>query len=162
MQLRLKSNTEGTRGRGFWKFNTSLLRDITYVEQINRVLDDKIHNLNNMDDKGLMWDTIKMLITSHTINYASYKAKQRREYEVTIQKEIVGLMDKMHDNPDDDTKLQYYTNIKELELINNERTKGHQIRAHAMHIECNERNSKYFPNKEKTSSTSKKYNNNRT
>jgi hypothetical protein len=50
---------------------------------------------------------------------------------------------------DEDVKQEFTMVAKELEAINNEKTRGNQIRARAMHIECNEKNSAYFFNKEK-------------
>jgi hypothetical protein len=39
---------------------------------------------------------------------------------------------------------------KEIEFINNDKTRGQQIRAKCLHIELNEQSSKYFLSKEKS------------
>jgi hypothetical protein len=117
---------------------------------INETLKNELNNYDNMNDKGLMWDTIKMLVRSNTISYASNKAKKLREYEETIKNELNKITAKLEENADDDLQQQFTTNTKELEQINNQRTRGQQIRARAMHIEFNEKNSKYFLNKEKS------------
>jgi hypothetical protein len=38
-----------------------------------------------MNNKGLKWDTLKMLVRSNTINYASNKARELRRYEESIK-----------------------------------------------------------------------------
>ena len=53
--------TDEARGRGFWKFNTSLLHDIDYVNEIKQcinkvVTDDCI--IQNMDP-CTFWDFLK-------------------------------------------------------------------------------------------------------
>jgi exonuclease III len=79
VHLQISSENENKRGRGFWKLNTSLLRDNNYIKLINELIDKETPNLNKLEDKGLMWDTFKMLIRSSTISYASNKAKKTRE-----------------------------------------------------------------------------------
>ena len=67
---------------------------------------------------------------------------------ISLKNELEKLQEQLANNPNDGVQQHYFTNIKELELINNERTRGAQIRAHALHVELNETNSKYFLNKE--------------
>ena len=50
----------------------------------------------------------------------------------------------MAENPQNNVKQEYTTAVKELELVNNEKTKGAQIRSKCLHIDCNEYNTKYF------------------
>jgi hypothetical protein len=70
-----------------------------------------------------------MLIRSNTISYASNKAKKLREHEENIKNELNEITTKLEQQPDDDIKQHYFTNIKELEQINNEKTRGQQVRA---------------------------------
>jgi exonuclease III len=148
IQLRLTCPNVSPKGRGLWKLNVSLLKDKEYVKGINALLSKKIIQYNKFEDKGLVWDLVKMDIRSHTISYATFKAKQTREYEKLLQDELKDIEQDLADNPTDDTKAQYHTNIKELEKINNEKTRGSQIRARATHIQYNEKNSTYFFQKE--------------
>jgi hypothetical protein len=101
-----------------------------------------------MNNKGLKWDVIKMQIRSNTISYTSFKSKEKKLYEEKLKRELNELEEKLANNPDEDVQQHYFTNIKELEQINNERTKGRQLRAHALHVEFNEKNSEYFYKKE--------------
>jgi exodeoxyribonuclease-3 len=146
--LQLESTNNPKRGRGFWKFNVSLLKDKDYVDKINSLIELETEKNRGIKDKGLKWDFIKMAIRSETISYASYKAKQAREMEKRLKEELDVLQKQIAENPSNDIEQHYYTNLKELELLNNEKTRGTQIRARALHIELNEKNSRYFLKKE--------------
>jgi hypothetical protein len=148
VELILSGIEQNNKGRGFWKLNTSLLKDKDYVNKINATLDEEIENHKNMQNRSLAWDTIKMQIRSASISYATYKAKKTREYEKQLKMELDKLEKKMSTMPNEDIKLEYYTNQKELEQINNQQARGQQIRARALHIEYNEKNSEYFYKKE--------------
>jgi hypothetical protein len=149
VHLKLKPNAHNKKGRGFWKFNTSLLRDSKYVSKINELLDTETAN-NKMENKGLLWDTIKMKIRGMTISYASYKAKQTRLIEKEIVNRLTTVEKLISENPNENNKQELLTLKKELESINNDRTIGAQMRARATHIELNEKNNAYFLNKEKS------------
>ena len=81
ISIRILNETANTPGHGFWKLNTSLLKDPKYIDLINKVLDAKIIKYNTLADKGLCWDTI--------ISYSSYKAKLKGEYEADLLKEVI-------------------------------------------------------------------------
>jgi hypothetical protein len=80
VELNIMSMQETTRGRGFWKLNVSLLKDKEFIDIINDVLDKGKNKYRNMEDKGLVWDTVKMEVRSAIISYSAYKAKQSKKY----------------------------------------------------------------------------------
>ena len=55
------------KGKGFWKFNTSLLKDIEYVNLINNIIDESIVKYNNLENKALAWDLTKCEIRGKTM-----------------------------------------------------------------------------------------------
>ena len=66
VNLELVGTDTNTRGRGFWKLNTSLLNDPDYVRRINELIDNSIMVImenNKCVNKGLMWDFIKMKVS---------------------------------------------------------------------------------------------------
>jgi exonuclease III len=58
-----------TRGRGFWKFNTNLLHDKTYVNEIKNIIINQETELSKYDDKGLIWEIVKLKIRSFSMTY---------------------------------------------------------------------------------------------
>jgi exonuclease III len=63
------------RGRGFWKFNTSLLHDDVYVKEIKNIVKNSRDKYQHLEDKGLVWEIIKSDIRSFTIPYTVQKKK---------------------------------------------------------------------------------------
>ena len=66
------------RGRGFWKFNTSLLID--YVNLIKSEIKGTIEQNQNLDPM-LLSDFLKCHIRGTTIAYSSTKSKKKRKRE---------------------------------------------------------------------------------
>ena len=68
--------TENTKGNGYWKLNTELLKNKDYIEQIREIIERLSHEHN---DVIMRWELIKMTIRGHTIQYATRKklSKQR-------------------------------------------------------------------------------------
>ena len=66
------------RGRGFWKFNNSLLREPDYMERIKQTLHDCQLKYSDLQNKSLKWDTIKCEIRATTISYAAFRSKQKK------------------------------------------------------------------------------------
>jgi hypothetical protein len=100
------------RGRGYWKFNTSLLRYVDYVSFINKVIDEQIVKYENNLNKGLVWDTIKMEIRSCTISFASHKKWKNKKYEHNLRIEMDEIVERLAKNPDKNTIIPYITVIK--------------------------------------------------
>ena len=78
------------RGRGFWKFNKTLLEDINFVEEVKSMIVNTIKD-NEGTDSILLWDTVKCMIRGVCIRYG---AKKKREYKcmvTTLTKEIGDL-----------------------------------------------------------------------
>ena len=48
------------RGRGFWKLNLSLLKDINYVNRVNEELKNLKEQSKDFENKSLFWDFCKM------------------------------------------------------------------------------------------------------
>ena len=57
--LHFKSNETQPRGRGFFKFNTLLLKDRKYVEMIKQEIMEFTESNKNLENKGLLWDCLK-------------------------------------------------------------------------------------------------------
>ena len=78
--------------QGFWKFNSSLLKDDNYVNALRKNIDLFKAKYENVEDTGLKWDLIKMEIRGFTVKYAKTKAKRRKNEELTLQNKINELL----------------------------------------------------------------------
>ena len=73
------SESELPRGPGFWKFNNSLLSDTNYVELLTFKIPTFAKKHEQVNDKGLYWEMIKMEISAFTIAFSKKKAKRKRD-----------------------------------------------------------------------------------
>jgi len=130
------------RGRGFWKFNCSLLKDNKYVEKIKQTLASCAIKYNNFMNKSLLWDVIKCEVRSETISYATWKSKERKKQGVELDKNLQELEKNLNNGLN---VYEEYLNAKqELEAFNNDIAKGSFIRSRVRFIEENEKCSKFF------------------
>ena len=90
------------KSKGLWKFNNSLLKDIDFLNLINKKIEDikiqyalpvyKTENIGNISNDiiqftindQLFLETLLMEIRGKTISYSSYKKKERDKREREI------------------------------------------------------------------------------
>lgn len=100
---------EFIKGKGFWKFNNSLLTDKDYINIIKKLLNniicqyschvynkESISTIRNEDlcltiNDQLFLDTLLMEIRGKTISYASYKKKKQNQRKLKLEKEITEI-----------------------------------------------------------------------
>ena len=137
------------RGRGFWKFNASLLQDENYVtlvrETINNIGETFVDKLN----PNVFWDFLKCKIRSLTIEYSIKKSKERKLRERILSNELRVLEDQYSSNSEQNVKVKLEICKQELENLYQFKTEGHIIRSRANWVENGERNTNYFINLEK-------------
>ena len=78
-----------TKGNGFWKFNSSLIKDHMYVSQIKHLarsfLSNDIPNIN------AQWQLLKYEIRKFTVDYTKRIARQRRIQQAYLESELKKL-----------------------------------------------------------------------
>ena len=79
------------RGPSYWKLNNSLLKDISYVNKINQVIEEESDNCSKLGPQ-LGWDYIKIKIRDKTIEHSRMKTSQRKNemQELRLNKTIRG------------------------------------------------------------------------
>ena len=147
--LKLVSSQDGQRGRGLWKFNTSLLADKDFVNHITNLIQDLKEQYSTVENHSLKWELIKMDLRHACIEFSKQKAKMTQKIENDLKKTLETL-NKELDATSNDEILQRFNETKaELERINAIKTEGYKIRSKAEIIEQNEKGTKYFLNLEK-------------
>ena len=137
------------RGIGLLKFNSNLLSDIDYVEYMKGILTMHSKSLNDMTNKSMKWELIKMEIRKAPTTYSKTQAYFNKEYENNLVSEydaITKLIEKQHTEVLEERLLEVKSKIEKFNAI---KAEGQRIRAKAMHIEQNERSTKYFLSLEK-------------
>ena len=123
MHLQAKVKQQN-RGPGFWKFNSSLLRDEAYVDELRKNVKLYKAKYESIDDKCLK-PLIKMEIRGFTVKYTKVKAKRRKNDELILQNKINDLQLKLESNPNNSQYLNdLYAAKLSLQKIINFKTKG--------------------------------------
>ena len=149
------------KGKGLWKFNNSLLKDIEYVKTINKcinrvkeqymipiydiqfLLNNDLNDVQFTISDQLLLETLLIEIRGKTISYSAYKKKQSILNEQTLIEEIGKLEEAaiVNINQLDEKKT-------ELENIRKEKMQGIMVRARVRWAEEGEKPTKYFCNLE--------------
>lgn len=149
------SNISTQRGRGLWKFNSSLLGDADYVNITNELIENLKTDTESFTDAQTKWDYFKYKIMGHTIKYSTEKLKERRKLKKNLERDIETVEQELNINATD-SKLQLYNSLKsELEKILEMETRGAIMRSRVDWAEAGEKNTKYFLNLEKKNAIDK-------
>ena len=72
----------------FWKINSSLLNDPSYVQMIREKLPEWTNKIQFCDDLRVVWHRLKYNIRKESISYSKTKAHERREKIKTIEQKL--------------------------------------------------------------------------
>lgn len=155
------------KGKGMWKFNTSLLNDIEYSKAIEKLITEiklryalpvyNAENINNIPNSEiefiindqLFLEVLLMEIRGETISYATHRNKERQQNYNTLLEEIDALEGRGEFNELLENKK------KQLEAIREYKLKGAALRSRTKWVLEGEKPTKYFCNLENRNFTCK-------
>lgn len=144
--------TNEPKGPGFWKFNTSLLKDHEYNELICNIISNESETYVNVNS-ALKWELIKQSIRSASMNFSKQTAKKRRQKESVLLKKITTLEKHYYISHSPILFQELKQARNELDLIYDFKLHGIIIRSRARWVEQGEKNTAYFLNLEKRNKT---------
>ena len=170
--LDLVFNYANERGRGYWKFNNSLLKDKNYIQivkdTISEVKSTYTTNNNNEIPKveqtefsindQLFLETLLLMIRGSTIKYSSFKKKQQQQDELKLEQEIKIMETEVNANfinMSDETLNNLEAKKAKLNDIQKEKIEGMMLRSRSRYEDLGEKPTRYFFNLEKRNYTSK-------
>ena len=108
----------------------------------------------NIDaNPNTLWELFKGAIRNETIKFVTAKKKKKNENETNLKHEIETIEAKLHKlkgiKEIEDTQTNLKDKKQELDEIIDNKINGIMIRAEALNVEYNDKNSKYFSNLEK-------------
>jgi len=103
--LGIELKSEVIRGPGTWKFNNSLLEDENYVILINFIYPQILEKYNEVEDKQLLWELIKVEIRCRTITYSKNKRRELKKREISLQQSLQELDHKLCNSGNLDQEL---------------------------------------------------------
>jgi hypothetical protein len=150
------NNESSTRGRGFWKFNASLLYDKEYVQMIKEVIKQNAQCLDNLPDKGLKWEMIKLKIRSATIPYSCKKKKEINKLETDLNNRLSELQLLIDSQSASELEQEeFYHTKNDLEQIEKHKAAGIILRSKATWVEDGEKCTAFFLSLEKKNYSNK-------
>ena len=151
LTLSLVLQKDHARGKGLWKFNSSLLQDNDYQELVRDTIKEGLEDSKNLESKELTWDYLKCRIRTMTISFSMKKKKANTKHLAALEKKLSILEALLNTTPSIDNQNEYLEAKKEVESIHDDIARGHMIRSRCKFIEEYERPTKYFLNLEKAS-----------
>ena len=129
------------RTKGFWKFNSSLIKDQKCINKIR----DLIRNFDTKNDSNfsrqLKGEFLKYEISKFTIHYSKGLAKERKKKILNLERELK----KLEISLDDPNKLGKYNTIKNaLDAIYDHIAEGIRIRSKCNWYEHGKKSAKVF------------------
>ena len=151
LKLSLKTGNKHEKGRGFWKFNSSLLHDPVYVDKIKNVIRETAQNYEGLEDKRMLWEIIKLEIRTQTIPYCVMNERQKEKTERDLNKKFTTLFEIVNSGARIEKETwQEFSQVKlQLDNLERERARGVIIRSKAQWVEEGEKNTSYFLRLEK-------------
>ena len=87
-----------SRGRGYWKLNSSVLEDEDYIKELNDARKTWVLELDDISDKRMKWEYLKYKIRDFTICKCKAKKKKERDKEELLQGKLIDLKHKQEEN----------------------------------------------------------------
>ena len=144
VSLNLTSIPYETRGRGYWKFNSSLLNDNTYVDNMKALIEEWNINYDYIDDKNVKWELIKYEIRKFTISYSSKKKRDETLELETLHLRLDELEKQLGNSPNNNILNEYNEYKSRINEIEDHRAQGSIIRSKIDWLEKGEKSTKFF------------------
>jgi exonuclease III len=148
-----------TRGKGLWKFNSTLTKEEKLKDQIRETIKNTLSDNPNTED-GLLWDVLKCQIRGTCLSYASYKNKNKKNNMNKLEKDIKTTEEERQAMIIENKNLEMVEERLEalkndLNMIIEEQTAGSALRGKISWYEEGDKASKLFLNLEKTKGEAK-------
>ncbi len=130
LKLEFSNNTNNNIGKGLWKFNSSLLHDHTYVQNIKSIILESSIKYKYLEDKAMVWELVKLDIRTFTLPYTIKKKNEQKILETNLNKRYLELHNIVQSNTASDLEKEEYDTVKnEIEIIECHKARGAIIRS---------------------------------
>ena len=114
--ISLSSDNSDNNGRGLWIYNSSLVYDEFYVENMKKLITKINTSSEFLEDAEMKWEFLKYKIRKFTIDYSKTAAKIRKQHKTDLEQKIKNL----DNNLTSEENRKFYNHHKsELETIYN-------------------------------------------
>ncbi len=149
ISMHVKHIATEKRGNSYWKFNSSLIEDDEYREQISNVIEECKGQYEDICDKRVVWELLKYEIRKFTMSYSSKKKMDKRYAEDKNLRELKLLEMELEINSSEELQLKVDKLRNDIEIFERERAKGAILRSKVKWFEEGEKSTKFFFDLEK-------------
>ena len=135
-------------GPSYWKFNASFLQDENYIELINTEYPKWLTKFSEVLDKRVLWDLVKYRIRQTTIKYSKQIAKNHKSQLHTCKQNLKQCEENCSLDPSEENIAKMDTAKNEYYALCEHIIQGKIVRSRISWYEKDEKNSKYFLNRE--------------
>ena len=138
------------RGKGYWKFNNSLIQDKEFVEAMKK-LNSKFFGkcLISVDDPIMKWKFVKHKCRDLSKKISIEKSRERKSRCVELENRLAELENIITTNSCEEVITEYNNCKSDLETLYNYITAGIIMLSKSKWYEFGEKSSRYFLNFEK-------------
>ena len=144
--LTLNSLVKQKFGPSYWKFNSSLLEDASYIQLISSNYPVWLDEFKDINDKRVLWDLIKYRIRQVSIKNSKQRARERRARPETAEHKVKECDLLCNSDPSAKNMYDLVAAKYEYELFLDYIVRGNIVRSRIDWYEKGEKNSKYFLN----------------
>ena len=146
--LQFNSYETNSRGRGYWKLNTSYLNEEPYILGVQNLKASCLEEYRNVTDERIIWELLKYKIREYSIKYGKKKAKNVSREEENLEKTLKDL-EVQKDATEDAAVLTDIDNQivqvrGRLQEIIDYKTEGLMLRSQTRWYEKGEKSNNYF------------------
>ena len=149
IKIILYSLRENSRGRSYWKFNSSLAEDKNFVQSLKKEISDFVKQASTLQNPASRWEYLKFKCREYARNYSIRAAKMRKSRRIFLEGKVAELEILITSNSDYHVHKEYNQNKIELETLHDCITAGLILRSKTSSYKHCEKSSKYFLNLEK-------------
>ena len=84
--MKVRPVNESTRGRAYWKFNSSMTQDARFVDMLKKEIPFFKKEVAQHTDPIVRWEYLKYKFRAFSRNYAIQKSKERKSQRVALEK----------------------------------------------------------------------------
>ena len=129
------------RGPGVWKFNNSLLQDLSFQDAIRKSINDHLRFQRVFPNIKEWWDFLKRSLKEKSIEFAKQKRAEANQERVFYTNKLITLKRRL---ANDNVQQQIVDYESKLKALIERETAGTKVRSRAQFIEEGEKPTSFF------------------
>ena len=123
-----------TRGKGYWKLNTSIIGEQDYKDGIRVLIKETMEEY--CEDKQVLWEIIKIRVREFSIKYCIIRKRNNIDSLRNLELKLKTIKEALNEGKQDPSILDEKIQLeKEIDLFVSYQSRGAQVRSRARWVE---------------------------